>query len=77
MCSKCKDKEIKTFLRAKGCHIGLYCSGCGKWIKWVSKNQLNNLGIGNIRPSYSRMNKKASFDSKYELYTNPVFEIHR
>lgn len=39
-CSKCgnKDKKI-TFMKSKGNQIGLYCGSCGKWIKWLSKDE--------------------------------------
>lgn len=39
LCSKCggmpivKDDKSKT-------HKGLYCSSCGKWIKWLSKSEI-------------------------------------
>lgn len=36
-CSRCKSKEI--FIRMSGNNTGLYCSKCGKWIKWLSKNE--------------------------------------
>lgn len=38
-CGKCCSTE--SFLRKKGAAVGLYCSGCGKWYKWVGKKDIN------------------------------------
>lgn len=35
-CTKCGSKEI--FIEEKGSQKGLYCADCGKWIKWLSKD---------------------------------------
>ena len=35
VCKKCASIDYET--RKEGCHIGLYCKDCGKWIKWQSK----------------------------------------
>ena len=24
-----------------GIHVGAYCSKCGKWVKWLNKNEKN------------------------------------
>lgn len=37
-CNKCEGKEM--FIMQKGCQIGLYCSECGAWQKWLSKKEL-------------------------------------
>lgn len=40
-CEKCNSSEM--FLRKKGQDkTGLYCSVCGRWIKWVGKKELQN-----------------------------------
>lgn len=36
-CPKCTSKNL--FVRMKGVHIGLYCGGCLKWLKWLSKKE--------------------------------------
>ena len=38
ICPKC-DCE-KTFIKKSGNHTGLYCSNCGKWIKWLTKDEI-------------------------------------
>lgn len=39
-CSKCGNKDRKiTFMKSKGNQTGLYCGSCGKWIKWLSKDE--------------------------------------
>lgn len=39
-CSKCK-RESEGILRRVGPHIGLYCSFCGTFIKWVSADEVD------------------------------------
>ena len=36
-CNKCGSKEL--YIKEKGNQTGLYCSDCGAWIKWLSKNE--------------------------------------
>lgn len=36
-CPKCGSMDV--FLSQKGTHLGLYCSDCGLWIKWISKKE--------------------------------------
>lgn len=38
-CKKCGSTDL--FTKEKGNNIGLYCSDCGAYIKWLSKNELN------------------------------------
>ena len=38
--TKCKYCENKSFYtRESGPHIGLYCSVCGKWQKWLKQKE--------------------------------------
>jgi hypothetical protein len=37
-CSKCNSTEV--FIEQNGNNIGLYCADCGKWIKWLNKDEL-------------------------------------
>lgn len=39
---KCGNKH-KFFIEIKGTQKGLYCKECGKWIKWLGKNEFNLL----------------------------------
>ena len=36
-CNKCNSTDL--FTKEKGTSIGLYCSDCGKWIKWLGKEE--------------------------------------
>ena len=33
--------SIDVFTKEKGAQTGLYCGDCGKWIKWVGKDEKN------------------------------------
>lgn len=37
---QCKCGCDNMFIEKKGNNTGLYCSKCGKWIKWLNKNEL-------------------------------------
>lgn len=37
-CKKCGS--TKVFTDTKGSQTGIYCSDCGKWIKWATKNEI-------------------------------------
>lgn len=37
-CRKCGSIDLYT--EQKGTNIGLYCSICGSWLKWLNKNEL-------------------------------------
>lgn len=37
VCKKCGSIELHT--EVKGSNIGLYCSDCGAWIKWLGKDE--------------------------------------
>lgn len=43
-CKKCGCTE--GYLRYGDVHIGLHCSKCNSWIKWVSKNEISILESG-------------------------------
>ena len=36
-CKKCGS--IDLFMKESGNNVGLYCSDCGAWIKWMSKDE--------------------------------------
>lgn len=36
-CNKCGI--VKGFIAEKGNQTGLYCNKCGKWIKWLTKDE--------------------------------------
>ena len=37
-CKKCGSTSLYT--KESGNNIGLYCSNCGAWIKWIGKDEL-------------------------------------
>lgn len=38
---KCKCGSTDFFFADKGKQTGIYCSLCGKWLKWADKNERN------------------------------------
>lgn len=38
---KCKCGHNDFFFADKGNQIGIYCSYCGKWLKWADKDEQN------------------------------------
>lgn len=37
-CNKCDSKDL--FVEIQGTRRGLYCGKCGKWQKWITKQEL-------------------------------------
>lgn len=37
---QCKCGSMDMFTEKHGNNVGLYCSSCGKWIKWLNKDEL-------------------------------------
>ncbi len=38
---KCLCGSNDFFIDDRGIHTGIYCSKCGKWLKWADKNERN------------------------------------
>lgn len=38
---KCRCGNDDFFFATVGNQNGIYCSYCGKWLKWANKNELN------------------------------------
>lgn len=36
-CKKCGSVDL--FIKENGSQVGLYCSDCGAWIKWLGKDE--------------------------------------
>lgn len=58
-CNKCGI--VNGFIEKKGIQTGLYCNKCGRWIKWLSRDEVRLFeqnGIqtfnANIRAEYNR-----------------------
>lgn len=42
---KCKCGNNTFAILKKGTQTGLYCATCGKWIKWLSKDDKNYIKL--------------------------------
>ena len=59
-CKKCGSVSLYT--KNKGNNVGLYCSDCGAWIKWLGKDELRAF-------EHSREEKQTMNDGVYvELF---------
>ena len=47
----CKCGGMEFFTKEKGTHTGLYCTDCGKWQKWLNKDEVR---FYNIKPSLTK-----------------------
>lgn len=41
VCNKCGQSDV--FIRQAGKQTGLYCSECGAWIKWLTKQEIKDV----------------------------------
>lgn len=46
-CRNCKSKNL--FVEIQGTRRGLYCGDCGKWQKWITKEELQICKFNNIK----------------------------
>ena len=46
-CRNCKSKNL--FVEIEGTRRGLYCGDCGKWQKWITKQELRVCELNNIK----------------------------
>ena len=51
-CERCKSYTYE--IRYKKPHVGLYCKCCGKYIKWLSKEEKKKYGI--VTPEDFKLN---------------------
>lgn len=43
ICPECKSDNFEY--KKKGPHVGQHCKNCGIWIKWIPKEQINNISL--------------------------------
>lgn len=60
ICTKCGSKDFH--LEIKGNNTGLYCNKCGKWIKWLSKDEIRVFEFYKNNKVKVTENKSASND---------------
>ena len=46
---KCKCGSENFAIMIKGTQKGLYCADCGKWIKWLTKDEFNKYKIQGVK----------------------------
>ena len=62
-CKCCLTTE--TVLREKGPHVGAYCANCGRWLKWLGKNEKNLVDLGiKLEPAKIEKNEIDSTDEE-------------
>lgn len=69
----CKCGAInKVELRPQGNATGLYCTECGKWLKWVGKDE-----YWNIKARFDKTETAPKIDLPDELIINGVTYIRK
>lgn len=63
-CKYCLTTE--TVLREKGPHVGAYCANCGRWLKWLGKNEKNLVDFG-IKLEPVKIEKNETDDTDEEV----------
>ena len=46
-CDKCNSDQL--FVEMQGTRKGLYCGNCGKWQKWITKQELQIAKFNKIK----------------------------
>ena len=62
-CKYCLTTDV--VLKEKGPHVGAYCANCGRWLKWLSKNEKNFVDFGiKLEPAKIEKNEIDSTDEE-------------
>lgn len=64
---KCKCGSKSFFIQSKGNQIGLYCSVCGKWQKWLTKNEVRQFEYETNALDSKDNNPEDDFYEKFAL----------
>jgi len=64
---KCKCGSESFFIQSKGSQIGLYCSACGKWQKWLTKNEVKQFEYETNMLDSKENNPDDDFYKKFAL----------
>lgn len=64
---KCKCGSESFFIQSKGSQIGLYCSTCGKWQKWLTKNEVRQFEYETNTLDSKENNPENDFYEKFAL----------
>lgn len=58
-CDKCNSEKL--FVEIQGTRKGLYCSKCGKWLKWINKDEFQ---VAKVK-HYEIINKDKQYNFKF------------
>ena len=69
---RCKCGHDNFFLADKGTQKGIYCSYCGKWLKWADKDEQNlvmkhELILDKVRAEIEQHRRKTQSIDPYDL----------
>lgn len=64
---KCKCDSKSFFIQSKGSQIGLYCSVCGKWQKWLTKDEVRQFEYETNTLDSKDNNPEDDFYEKFAL----------
>lgn len=66
ICSKCGGKDFFMKSKVNSNQTGLYCKNCGRWIKWLSKDEVRVFEQQqNLRKHITKVNFLKCFACRY------------
>jgi hypothetical protein len=69
-CNKCGI--VNGFIEEKGTQVGLYCNKCGKWIKWLTKDEARLLKHNQTQ--MLNENRQAGYNHGYAVGYNEAVD---
>jgi hypothetical protein len=77
---KCKCEHNDFFFADKGNQTGIYCSYCGKWLKWADKDEQNlrmkqEPTLDKIRAEIVQLRKHNDYIDEQGVTIMEVFQI--
>ena len=74
-CKKCGS--TKVFTDTKGNQTGIYCSDCGKWIKWATKNEIRLIEHNSTSDAKLTVDAIAELQAENEKLKNKLEKIEQ
>lgn len=74
-CKKCGS--TKVFTDTKGNQTGIYCSECGKWVKWATKDEIRLIDHNSTSDAKLTVDAIAELQAENEKLKNKLEKIEQ